>query len=297
MPVKNSISHSRASAITVDVEDAVNQAMRNFFGRDMEPTFRVYENTSRLLDLFSEYNVSGTFFVLGEVAKTYPNLVKEISERGHELGIHGYSHARYFNLTREEARQEIISSKNLIEDISGQEVIGHRAPEFSINEETKWVLEILIEAGIKYDSSVYPCNSGRYGWPGFKKDIDWFYFSEGKRIIEAPLSVVTYLGKEIPVCGGGYLRVMPYFITDLAFKKVLNKRPVIVYIHPYEIDPPPFQNFYMNEVNSSSFKTRFKIKKYWFNRSSVLFKLSSLLGQYRFTTLRELINQRLNIDL
>ena len=90
---------------------------------------------------------------------------------------------------------------------------------------------------------------------------------------------------------------MPYFITDLAFKKVLNKRPVIVYIHPYEIDPPPFQNFYMNEVNSSSFKTRFKIKKYWFNRSSVLFKLSSLLGQYRFTTLRELINQRLNIDL
>lgn len=285
------------SALTVDVEDAVNQAMRNFFYKEMEPTKRVCYNTHRLLDLFSEYNTNATFFILGEVAKTYPALVREISERGHELGIHGYSHAKYYNLTKEKAREEISKSKHIIENISGTDVIGHRAPEFSINQETIWVMDILIDEGIRYDSSIFPVNNGRYGWPGFKKDIDWFTLADGRKIIEVPLTTVNYFGKDIPACGGGYFRAFPYFFTDQTFKKVLKKRPVNVYLHPYEIDPPPFQKFYMDEVKYSSFKNKLQLKAYWYNRKSVIPKLARLLKTYKFSTMRDVINESVKAGL
>ena len=213
-------------ALTVDVEDAVNQAMRSFFGQEMEPTVRVYDNTMRLLDLFAEFDAKATFFILGEVAKTHPGLVREIASRGHELGIHGYSHTRYTQLSRPELTEEITRAKKLVEDASGVEVIGHRAPEFSISQNNLWVLDVLLTAGIRYDSSIFPAKSGRYGWKGFKKDIDWFEFDKGKRIIEAPMSTVRLMGKEIPACGGGYLRAFPYSFTNQAFKVIGSKRPV-----------------------------------------------------------------------
>lgn len=172
------------SALTIDVEDAVNQAMRNYFNKYIEPTVRVLDNTRQLLDLLGESGTKATFFILGEVAKTYPELIREISDCGHELGIHGYSHTRYYNLTKEEATEEIVRAKNLVEDISGVKVIGHRAPEFSITQKTLWVMELLIDAGIKYDSSVFPANFGRYGWPGFKKDIDWLTINEKKKLLK-----------------------------------------------------------------------------------------------------------------
>ena len=285
------------NALTVDVEDAVNQAMRNFFKTEMDPTIRVYENSIRLLDLFSEYNTSATFFILGEVAKIYPELIKEIAKRGHELAIHGYSHARYSNLSKEKAREEIVSAKQLVEDISGIEVIGHRAPEFSINQKTLWVMDILLDAGIKYDSSIIPAKSGRYGWPGFKKDIDWITVESGRKIIEAPLSTTSFLGIEIPVCGGGYLRTFPYFLTNYAFRRVKKHRPVNVYIHPYEIDSPPFQKFYMDAVRKSSFKYKIQLKTYWFNRETVIHKLRRLLETYEFNTMCNVINRTIINEL
>ncbi len=285
------------NALTIDVEDAVNQAMRNFFSTEMEPTIRVFDNTMRLLDLFAEYDTMVTFFILGEVAKTFPGLIKEISGRGHELGIHGYSHARYHKLSKKEVREEIIRAKKAVEDITGIEVVGHRAPEFSINKETMWVLEILIDEGIKYDSSIFPANSGRYGWPGFEKDIDWLTLDDGRRIIEAPLSTVTYLGKTIPACGGGYLRAFPYFFTSYAFNKNLKHRPVNVYLHPYEIDLPPFQQFYMDEVRKSTLKHKVKLKTYWFNRKSVMPKLRRLLETYKFDTMRKVIENTISQGL
>lgn len=283
--------------MTVDVEDAINQAMRNFFGQEMEPTDRVVHNTMQLLELFAEYDATATFFILGEVAQTHPELIREISAQGHELGIHGYSHRRYTSLSREEAKDEIVRAKSLVEDISGAEVLGHRAPEFSINQENLWVLDLLLEAGIRYDSSIFPAQSGRYGWKGFAKDIDWFALESGKRIIEAPMSTLRILGREIPACGGGYLRVFPYFFTNHACKVIGRSRPVNLYLHPYEIDPPPFQPFYMEEVRQTSLKSRAKLKTYWFNRKTVLPKLRNLLGSYRFTTMRSVINTKLETAL
>ncbi|UCH15448.1 MAG: DUF3473 domain-containing protein [Bacteroidales bacterium] len=291
------MNNNNVSALSIDVEDAVNQAMRNFFNTDMEPTIRVYDNTMHLLDLLSEFDTKATFFILGEVAKTYPSLIKEMSGRGHELGIHGYSHIHYYKLSKEKAREEIKKAKFLVEDISGIEVIGHRAPAFSINHKTKWVIEVLIDAGIKYDSSIFPANSRHYGWPGFKKDIDWITVNNGRKIIEAPLSTLNFLGKEIPVCGGGYLRIFPFCFTNYAFKKIRNKRPVNVYMHPYEIDTPPFQQFYMDAIRKTSLKNKMQLKAYWFNRKSVIPKLRRLLGRYNFNTLRNVINLTLRTNI
>ena len=283
-------------ALTVDVEDAINQAMRNFFGQEMEPTHRVYDNTMHLLDMFAEFDTKATFFILGEVAHTHPGLIREIAEQGHELGIHGYSHTRYTRLSREELREEIARAKKLVEDASGFEVIGHRAPEFSINQSNLWALEVLHAAGIKYDSSIFPAKSGRYGWKGFTKDIDWFELDNGERIIEAPMSTVRLMGKEIPACGGGYLRAFPYSFTNQAFKAIGPRRPVNLYMHPYEIDPPPFQQFYMDEVSRSSVKSKMKLKGYWFNRRTVVPKLRKLLASYRFNTMKSVINTLLNTE-
>ena len=283
-------------ALTVDVEDAINQAMRNFFGKEMEPTVRVYDNTMRLLDLFAEFDTKATFFILGEVAKTYPGLIWEIASRGHELGIHGYSHARYTQLSPTELTVEITKAKKLVEDASGEEVIGHRAPEFSISKNNLWALDVLLTAGIRYDSSIFPAESGRYGWKGFTKEIDWFELDNGKRIIEAPMSSVRLMGKEIPACGGGYLRAFPYSFTNQAFKVIGSKRPVNLYLHPYEIDPPPFQQFYMDEVSESSLKSRMKLNGYWFNRGTVVPKLRKLLATYRFNTLKSVIYTQLKTE-
>ncbi len=285
------------NALTVDVEDAINQAMRNFFHQEMEPTIRVCDNTKVLLDLFAEFEAKATFFILGEVALKYPELIQEIASRGHELGIHGFSHKRYTQLSRVEVKEEITGAKKLVEDISGIEVIGHRAPEFSISRDNLWVLDILISAGIKYDSSIFPAKSGRYGWRGFNKDIGWYELESGQKIIEVPLSTINFFGKEIPTCGGGYLRAFPYAFTRHAFNVIQGSRPVNVYLHPYEIDPPPFQHFYMDKVNSASIKDKAKLKGYWFNRKSVLPKLRRLLNNYRFNTMKKVIDTHLGIHI
>jgi polysaccharide deacetylase family protein (PEP-CTERM system associated) len=289
MKAQENIEH----ALTVDVEDAINQAMRNFFGQEMEPTFRVVDNTMRLLDLFAEFEAKATFFILGEVAQTHPGLIREIASRGHELGIHGYSHTRYTRLSRQEVKEEITRAKALVEDLSGMAVLGHRAPEFSINQENLWVLDILLEAGIMYDSSIFPAKSGRYGWKGFTKDIDWLVLEKGEKIIEAPMSTLRFMGKEIPACGGGYLRVFPYVFTRHAFKVIGQSRPVNLYLHPYEIDPPPFQPFYMEQISKTSLKSKARLRTYWFNRKTVLPKLRNLLGSYRFNSLRSIIDTQL----
>ena len=283
--------------MTVDVEDAVNQAMRNFFHQDMDPTERVYENTMRLLDLFSEKQVLATFFILGEVAQSFPQLIKEIERRGHELGIHGFSHRRYHSMTKAELKEEIVRSKKTVEDLTGAEVIGHRAPEFSISRKNLWVLELLLDQGFRYDSSIYPVKTSRYGWSGFSQKIDWLELEDGRRIIEVPLSVTDFLGKSIPASGGGSFRAFPYAFTRRTVRKLSSDRPYIFYMHPYEIDSPPFQDFYMEAVKDTSFRNRLQLNIYWFNRRTVYPKLKKLINEYQFTTMKNVINSRLQLEL
>lgn len=276
-------------ALTIDVEDYHNIIARDRLHREGPPTRAVVDNTRRLLALFSRFRTRGTFFVLGEVAVAYPELVREIASGGHELGVHGFYHRQVFKLTPESFRREVSEAKRAIEDISGQEVYGHRAPAFSIMPNTSWALEVLAEAGFTYDSSVFPIKGRRYGWPGFRPDIGIMDLAGGRRIVEAPLSTVSLLGRRLPACGGGYLRHFPGGVTMWAMRKVAQKRPAILYLHPYEIemDDAALDTGELTPPEARRVRRFHRLQLR--NRHTVEPKLVSLLGSFQFAPLMDII--------
>ena len=282
------------SAFTVDIEDGVSIAMRDAFSVESEQTTRVVGLTQKILGLLDNYNTKGTFFVLGQVAEKFPEIVREIAEEGHELGVHGYNHLQFFRMTQEQAFEELDRAKKLIEDISGCEVFGHRAPAFSITPETEWGLDVIAEVGFTYDSSIMPIDGIRYGWPGFRKNIHSLVTPAGKNLVEVPLSTVSILGKEVPVCGGGYLRLFPYQFTKIAFDKILNDRSVIVYLHPYELDTSRYPDYYFDQLKKAGFLRRNKMKSMWINRKSIYPKLSRLLQNYTFGKMIDLVDSQIS---
>ena len=201
------------NALTIDVEDYYSVMARDRLDLALAPTSAVVRNTERMLEVLADHGVRATFFILGEVAEAFPKLVADIAGAGHEIGVHGFYHRQVFNLSRDEFRRDVGDAKKRIEDIIGSETAGHRAAAFSIVPETQWALEVLIELGFRYDSSVFPFAGRRYGWPGFPRDIHKGRLPGGATIGEAPLSVVSVLGRTLPACGGGYLRHFPYALT------------------------------------------------------------------------------------
>jgi polysaccharide deacetylase family protein (PEP-CTERM system associated) len=279
------------SALTIDVEDGISIAMRDAFSVQSEQTHRVVTLTKKLLDLLDKHDTQATFFVLGQVAEKFPDLVEQISDRGHELGVHGYNHLQFFRMNRGQALEEISTAKKLIEDISGKEVFGHRAPAFSITPETKWGLDVIAKAGFIYDSSIMPIKGNRYGWAGFQKEISTIETPGGYELVEVPMSTIQIMGREIPVCGGGYLRYFPKWVTQKAFEMITKDRPAIIYVHPYELDIQRYPAYYFEELDKASFVKRHKMKSMWINRKTVYPKLSSLLESYNFDTLENLVKQ------
>jgi polysaccharide deacetylase family protein (PEP-CTERM system associated) len=280
---------SKKSAFTVDVEDGISLAMLHDFGVESPQTERVVAYTRTILNLLEENQTKGTFFVLGKVAEVFPFLITEIADAGHELGVHGYHHFPFFKMSREMAFEEISSAKKLIEDISGVEVLGHRAPAFSITPETEWGLDVIAEAGFTYDSSIMPIDGKRYGWPGYNRDMCKITTPSGDELIEVPMSVSKILGKELPVCGGGYLRLYPYSLTKWSFEKISRERPVILYMHPYELDTERYPHYYFEQLNKVSFKKKLRMKSMWWNRETVYPKLKALLEEYDFDTMENII--------
>lgn len=285
------MSEQIKSAFTIDVEDGVSIAMRDVFSVKSPQTNRVVHLTEKILGLLSEKNTRATFFVLGVVAEEFPGLVRKIHSEGHEIGVHGYNHLQFFRMTKDEAFQELDSAKKLIEDISGQAVFGHRAPAFSISPDTAWGLDVIAKAGFEYDSSIMPADGKRYGWPGFPDDICRVETSSGNQIIEVPMSTVKLLGKKIPVCGGGYLRLFPEWFTRKSFEKISDERPAIVYIHPYELDIERYPDYYFEQLNKAGILKRNKMKSAWVYRKTVYPKLSALLENYSFDKMINLVRE------
>ena len=186
-------------ALTIDVEDYHNLLSRHWLGKDTQPTDRVVVNTNRILNLLSKNETKATFFILGEVGAKFPELIRDIVNNGHELGVHGYYHHQVYNLTPEEFRKQVRDSKVVLEDIAGIPVTGHRSPAFSITNQTRWAWEILLEEGFKYDSSIFPFKGRRYGWPESPLDPYEIRTPTGS-ILEIPLSVVELAGCRIPTC-------------------------------------------------------------------------------------------------
>jgi polysaccharide deacetylase family protein (PEP-CTERM system associated) len=198
---------------------------------------RVEENTRHLLALLASDGINGTFFVLGSVAERFPELIKEIVAAGHEIASHGFEHRMITKMTQEEFREDIRKSKRILEDITGVEVKGYRAPTFSIVEKTAWAHSVLETEGFRYSSSVYPIRHDRYGWTDFGTSPRKLINGAGGGIWEIPLSTVPFGFLRIPFGGGGYLRLYPFIITKyLASSHGKSEEPLVIYVHPWELD-------------------------------------------------------------
>ena len=229
------------NALTVDVEDyfQVSAFAKNVNKDDWdEYPLRVEKNTQRLMDMFDEAQVKATFFVLGWVADRNRGLVKEIAQRGHEVASHGYSHQLIYNQSLDVFREETIRSKHLLEDIIQAPVRGYRAASYSITKDSLWALDVLVEAGFEYDSSIFPVRHDRYGIPDAKETPHILETPQGHSLVEFPLSTAKIFNYKLPVAGGGYFRLYPYLLTRAGLRQVNSReQPFIFYLHPWEIDP------------------------------------------------------------
>lgn len=287
-------TNGRTSALTFDIEDGLSLAMRDVFNRQIPQSDRVYRTTREILDLLWQNNVKGTFFTLGIVARDFPQLIKEIVREGHELAVHGFNHYRVFKLTRQEFANELKLAKDVMEQISGHEVLGHRAPAFSVNRNTPWAFEVLAELGFRYDSSVMPRASEYHGICNFPNSIAEIQTASGT-IIEFPISTISFLGSSIPFSGGSYMRLLPEWVLNKAFAHMVQKEPAVLYMHPYEFDRVPYPDYYFTEMKKVSLLTQLKLRANFINRGSSLGKLKTLIRNYDFDTMKKVIENQSEI--
>jgi polysaccharide deacetylase family protein (PEP-CTERM system associated) len=232
------MGHTPRNGMSVDLEDWFSLVRRRLWGREEPPSERVVVGTRQLLDLLDDARTSATFFVLGSVAERFPDLVREVAARGHEIGTHGHGHWRVDAIGPDRFRDELRRSKDAIVRAAGVAPTGHRAPEFSITKATPWAFDVLAEEGFTFDSSVFPVRHPRYGIP----DAPIAPYDAGPRLRELPLATFTLAGRRLPAAGGGYLRYLPYGMIEGAVRQA-NRRgdPAVLYVHPYEFDPEPLR--------------------------------------------------------
>lgn len=240
---------------------------------------RVVPATQRLLAILRTHEVRATFFVLGHVAESHPELIQSIQADGHEIAVHGYWHYRVSRMTAAEFARELECSVKAIRLITGQMPIGHRAPYFSVNHTTPWAFDVLQEQGFRYDSSIFPIRNGYYGFPGAPR---FPYLASRNGLVEFPLSTVRVGGINLPVAGGFYLRMWPYAFVRWAIRHLNHQgHPVILYMHPWELDlaQPP------HPVTPRERITHFA------GRRGLEAKLGRLFGEFRFAPLQRLLEQ------
>lgn len=308
------MNNNIVNSLTIDVEDyfQVSNFRKIIKSSDWDKyKCRIDRNILCILDILREFNVKGTFFVLGWIAERYPKLIKKIHQEGHEIASHGYYHKLISLQTREEFREDTRKTKCLLEDIIGDNVIGYRAPSFSITQNFVWVLEILIEEGFKYDSSILPiyCRSRMPYIPRFpfiiknnssgilnksnifilpinqrsqNFTINNSFFTKDKFIIEFPVSTVKILANNFPISGGGYFRLFPYQFTKWGLKSINRKerRPFIFYIHPWEFDKD------QPRIKDASNLSKFR---HYINLDKTEDKMRKLLADFKFFTVKEVL--------
>lgn len=272
--------------MTVDVEDYFQvEAFAEIVPRDSWDFWpcRVVESTRAVLDLFDLHETKATFFFLGWIAKKFPELVREVRARGHELACHSFWHRPVYGLTPEEFRRDTQQAKDVIEQTSGARVIGYRAPSWTITNKSMWALDILSEMGFLYDSSIYPIRHDIYGVPGAHRMPHTLSCGNGKSLREFPPTTVRIAGVTLPAAGGGYLRVLPFRYNEFAFRQMITKhqQPVVVYFHPWEFDP-------------DQPRIRAKLRstfRHYTNLRKMQSRVGSLLEQYSFGTFWSLLGQ------
>lgn len=223
------------NVLTVDVEDWYNSSI-DLFSKDgaqhgQKPDPSVVTNTLRTLDLFSETKNTGTFFFLGTVAESYPDLVRETLRRGHEVGCHSYAHQLVYTLSEYEFTADLEKALGFLSKAGASHVVGYRAPYWSITEKSLWALDILREKGFTYDSSVFPIRRGLYGIPSAQR-----FPHRRQGLWEFPPATIRVAGVNLPIAGGGYLRIVPYSFIKISINRTAHDLYKTFYFHPYELD-------------------------------------------------------------
>jgi polysaccharide deacetylase family protein (PEP-CTERM system associated) len=271
------------NALTVDVEDYFHvSAFAGDVPRhqwDMLES-RVVRNTECLLDILGEAGVTGTFFVLGWVAERFPSLVRRIHSCGHEIASHSYAHELVYEQSPDEFRADLRRASRVIEDLTGTAVRGYRAPSFSVTNKSLWALDVLLEEGYTFDSSIYPVRHDRYGIPDFPR-LPHRVVRPAGRILELPASTVRRFGVNLPVGGGGYFRQFPYMWTSAGIRSIneQERQPAIFYLHPWELDPD------QPRINGSAL-SRFR---HYRNLDRTEGRLRRLLSDFRFSPIADVI--------
>lgn len=241
-------------ALSFDIEDWFHlvgiESVADSSTWDSLPSL-VEKYTEWIVQTVSNRNIRATFFVLGWVAERYPKLVEMIAEQGHEIGTHSYWHRGVYTLTPDIFREDLKRSIDVLEQASGQKVLGFRAPSFSIKPGCEWAFDVMHDCGIVYDASLFPAPRGQGGYICPRKIHTFTGAPSGRPMPELPMSVMNFMGKRLPFSGGGYVRLLPWWVIDKGFKQLESQgRPAVVYLHPRDFAPdcprvsmPPHRKF------------------------------------------------------
>ncbi|MBV8380714.1 MAG: DUF3473 domain-containing protein [Paucibacter sp.] len=268
------------NAMSIDVEDYFQvSAMAPYIERSAwdRVECRVERNVEAILDMLDARSTSATFFTLGWIAERYPQLVRRIVERGHELASHGYGHQRASELDHAAFTEDVVRAKKLLEDIAGKPVVGYRAPSFSISEGNLWAFDVLQDAGYRYSSSVYPIRHDHYGMP----DSPRFAYPVRDGLLEIPVTTLRVMNRNMPSSGGGYFRLLPYAVSRWLIEQVnrRDRQSAVFYFHPWEIDPE------QPRVPGIDAKTRFR---HYVNLARTQGRIERLLGDFAWGRMDEI---------
>ena len=267
------------NALTIDFEDWY-QGLEIPYAEWEKFEDRIDFVSEKLLRIFDEANAKATFFILGYIAEKHPEIIKRIQAEGHEIATHGFSHTLIYKQKPEVYREEMQRAIGFLENLTGEKVVGHRAPFFSITKDSLWALDILGELGIRYDSSIFPVLNYRYGIAGaprFPYEIE----RGGHKFMEFPVSTLKFGKVTLPIAGGAYFRIYPYQLSK-QFLKAVNRggQPFTFYLHPWELDPEHPRIPLPKRIAAT----------HYFNLGATERRFKKLLRDFTFAPMREVLN-------
>lgn len=274
------------NGFSVDVEDWYQvsdfDSVINFADWDHHE-HRLMCGTERILSLLDAVDVKGTFFVLAWNAERWPEIVQRIASAGHEIACHGYAHRLVYQQTPDEFRSDVVRAKAILEEITGRPVLGYRAPSYSVMPRSQWALDILLECGFQYDSSVFPIRDSLYGWPDAPRFPHVIQQRHDQQLVEFPMTTMRLGGRNWPLGGGGYLRILPYHYMYWGMRRVNRSegQPTVVYVHPWELDPEQPR---MQTAGKRGFST------HYVGLQGTAAKLKRLLDDFQFAPLRDVLH-------
>ena len=292
--ISSTTHQPHTNVLSVDVEDWYQLTAQQLAGTTRARQDLLEQQLNRLLELLAKHDCSATFFFLGVSLEHCPQLVRQIAAAGHEIASHGWGHELISRIGLDAFRQDLARSMNWLEDLLGQPIKGYRAPAFSVPpDQLERYFDILFEAGLLYDSSVFPIKGGRYGIMGSPTHPTVVRKSGSRALVELPLTTVNWCGRRWPVAGGGYWRLLPRWLIGRAIAKVVREnRPVVTYFHPYEFDRAR-----LSATRAAGWSLRALRRGVTQNlgRVSIYAKLDAMLSRFRFSTAENYVRGMIDV--